>query len=304
MPEFLKRAAPAPEAATQSVRDTVSEILLAVQREGEPAVRRYSQALDGWSPPSFRVDTVPEISAQLRDHIDDSLTQVRGFAAAQRATLQDLEVETLPGDHARPPPRAGQRRRLLLAGRQVPADRLLDHDRGRAQGGGRFAGRRLRAATGRRGHPPAAALRDARLGGRRGLLLRRRPGAGRDGVRDRRPGAGRHDRRPRQRVRRRGQAPALRAGRHRSDRRPVGDPRPGRRERRPGPRGRRPARAGRARADVPGDPRHGLARLRRRGPRRGRALAARPGRRPTWRAPPGARAARSWCARTTRRWRG
>ncbi|HEY6888187.1 MAG TPA: histidinol dehydrogenase [Solirubrobacter sp.] len=97
MPEYLKRAARQPEAITQGVRDTVSEILLAVQREGEPAVRRYSQALDGWSPPSFRVDTVPEISAELRDHIDDSLTQVRGFAAAQRATLQDLEVETLPG---------------------------------------------------------------------------------------------------------------------------------------------------------------------------------------------------------------
>jgi sulfopropanediol 3-dehydrogenase len=97
MPEYLKRAAPQPEAITQGVRDTVSEILLAVQREGEPAVRRYSQALDGWSPPSFRVDTVPEISAELRDHIDDSLTQVRGFAVAQRATLEDLEVETLPG---------------------------------------------------------------------------------------------------------------------------------------------------------------------------------------------------------------
>jgi sulfopropanediol 3-dehydrogenase len=97
MPEYLKRAAPAPAAVTQGVRDTVSEILLAVEREGEPAVRRYSERLDGWSPPSFRVETAPQIDAELRDHIDDALVQVRGFAAAQRATLTDLEVETLPG---------------------------------------------------------------------------------------------------------------------------------------------------------------------------------------------------------------
>src|SRR5262245_44996074 len=95
--EYLKRATPAPEAITQSVRDTVSEILLAVEREGERAVRRYSAKLDGWSPESFRVDTVPQIDATLRDHIDDALAQVQGFARAQRATLTDLEVETLPG---------------------------------------------------------------------------------------------------------------------------------------------------------------------------------------------------------------
>src|SRR6187399_2382820 len=95
--EYLKRATPPPEVLTQGVRDTVSEILLAVEREGERAVRRYSEALDRWSPQSFRVDTVPSIDATLREHIDDALAQVRGFATAQRATLTDLEVETLPG---------------------------------------------------------------------------------------------------------------------------------------------------------------------------------------------------------------
>src|SRR5262245_35894209 len=95
--DFLKRATPAPEAVTQSVRDTVSEILLAVEREGERGRRGHSAKLDGWSPASFRVDTAPEIDATLRDHIDDALAQVRRFASAQRATLTDLEVETLPG---------------------------------------------------------------------------------------------------------------------------------------------------------------------------------------------------------------
>ena len=97
MPEYLKRAAPQPDAITQGVRDTVSEILLAVQREGEPAVRRYPSAR------RLVAAVVPRRhgpGARRRACATTSTipsTQVRGFAAAQRATLQDLEVETLPG---------------------------------------------------------------------------------------------------------------------------------------------------------------------------------------------------------------
>jgi sulfopropanediol 3-dehydrogenase len=103
MPEYLKRAPSRPEAADQAVRDTVSKILLSVEREGAKAVRRWSEQLDGWSPPSFRVDdrtlatAGDAIDPTLREHIDDALEQVRGFARAQRATLTDLEIETLPG---------------------------------------------------------------------------------------------------------------------------------------------------------------------------------------------------------------
>jgi sulfopropanediol 3-dehydrogenase len=100
---YLKRAQGRPEEAGRQVRDTVSEILLSVQRDGAAAVRRWSEQLDDWSPPSFRVDDATlagagdAIDPELRAHIDDALEQVRRFAAAQRATLTDLEVETLPG---------------------------------------------------------------------------------------------------------------------------------------------------------------------------------------------------------------
>jgi sulfopropanediol 3-dehydrogenase len=100
---YLKQAAPQPPAATQQVRDTVSEILLAVEREGAAAVRRYSERLDSWSPPSFRVSegeaarAAAEVPEELGRHLHWALAQVRGFAEHQRATLQDLEVETLPG---------------------------------------------------------------------------------------------------------------------------------------------------------------------------------------------------------------
>ena len=108
---------------------------------------------------------------------------------------------------------------------------------------------------------------------RRDLPHRRRAGGGGARLRHRDDRAGRQDRRPGQRLCRRRQAARLRPGRHRHDRRPVGDP--GRR--RPPQRSRldrrRPAVAGRARRRGAVDPDHRRRRLRRRGRRRRRAPA-------------------------------
>ena len=53
MREYLKKALPrAPESA-EAVRAVVAEILDAVRREGDAAVRRYSEKLDRWSPAAF-----------------------------------------------------------------------------------------------------------------------------------------------------------------------------------------------------------------------------------------------------------
>ena len=103
MSVYLKRAEPRPETTNQEVRDTVSDILGSVEREGEAGVRRWSELLDGWSPESFRVgsDELTRVGDRLdpvlRGHIDDALKQVRAFAKAQRATLTDLETTPLPG---------------------------------------------------------------------------------------------------------------------------------------------------------------------------------------------------------------
>ncbi len=99
----LKTPAHGPQSSDPSIRDTVSEILLAVERRGAAAVREYSERFDSWSPHRFtmtaeeirsRADTVPD---ELRGHIDLAAEQIRGFADAQRATMHDLELETLPG---------------------------------------------------------------------------------------------------------------------------------------------------------------------------------------------------------------
>jgi sulfopropanediol 3-dehydrogenase len=100
---FLKRARAAPASTAHDVRDTVSAILADIERRGEDAVRDWSLKLDGWAPESFVVGAVEideaaaAVPDDLKQHIAFAQEQVRGFAECQRATLGDLEVETLPG---------------------------------------------------------------------------------------------------------------------------------------------------------------------------------------------------------------
>jgi sulfopropanediol 3-dehydrogenase len=85
------------------VRTTVEQILSDVQQRGEAAVRELSERFDKWSPPSFRLSQseIDELIASLPEQtirdIEFAQAQIRRFAQAQRAALQDVEIETLPG---------------------------------------------------------------------------------------------------------------------------------------------------------------------------------------------------------------
>lgn len=87
----------------EEVGRVVSEMLAEIESGGEEAVRRHSRRLDNWDPEGFRVsenqiaaaaDAIPD---ELRGHIEFAQRQIRRFAEAQRETLQDLEIETVPG---------------------------------------------------------------------------------------------------------------------------------------------------------------------------------------------------------------
>ena len=100
---YLKQAPMYSDVVTTEVRATVSEMLTRIESGGDEAVRDYSRRLDDWDPPSFIV-SAPEVTSaagrvpeDLRHHIEFAQAQVRGFAQAQRASMTDLEVETLPG---------------------------------------------------------------------------------------------------------------------------------------------------------------------------------------------------------------
>jgi sulfopropanediol 3-dehydrogenase len=105
MARHLKRGleAAAIEAANATVRATVEAILADVEARRDEAVRDLSRKFDNWSPPSFRLSAeqieraIGEVAKRDLDDIRFAQAQIRNFAEKQKATLTDLEVETLPG---------------------------------------------------------------------------------------------------------------------------------------------------------------------------------------------------------------
>lgn len=83
--------------------ETVSAILDNVSSRGDAAVRELSLRFDGYARDEFRLSgteiqsCLDSLTSQQRDDILFARDQVKGFAEAQRACIQDLEVETLPG---------------------------------------------------------------------------------------------------------------------------------------------------------------------------------------------------------------
>jgi sulfopropanediol 3-dehydrogenase len=102
---YLKRAIEAveTEAADLNVRETVERIIDDVKRHGDSAVRRRSEFLDRWAPSSFRLSSgeidefVASVPVEIIDDIKFAQAQIRRFAESQKATLTEVEIETLPG---------------------------------------------------------------------------------------------------------------------------------------------------------------------------------------------------------------
>ena len=85
------------------VRATVEAIIKDVESRGDDAVHDYSRKFDNWDPTDFRLSpddiasAVKSLSAREIEDITFAQKQVRNFAQIQRASMQDVEVETHPG---------------------------------------------------------------------------------------------------------------------------------------------------------------------------------------------------------------
>ena len=101
----LKSGKPEAERAEDDarVRATVEAILADIAARGDAAVRELALKFDGHAPASFRLSpseieaAMARVSARDMEDIRFAQDQIRRFAEAQRATMTDLEVETLPG---------------------------------------------------------------------------------------------------------------------------------------------------------------------------------------------------------------
>src|SRR6478672_3618733 len=103
--EYLKRAGKTPETETANAQAVVVEMLAAIRRGGEQAVRDYARTLDKWTGDIVVSEAEIEqrtrdIPAQVKGDIEFATAQVRRFALAQRESVRDFSVEMLPGMQA------------------------------------------------------------------------------------------------------------------------------------------------------------------------------------------------------------
>ena len=85
------------------VSEIVKSTLKAIEARGDEAVREFSEKFDNYTPKSFKLNPaeidslVKKVSPQDLEDIKFAQEQVRNFAQAQRDSMQDIEVETMPG---------------------------------------------------------------------------------------------------------------------------------------------------------------------------------------------------------------
>jgi sulfopropanediol 3-dehydrogenase len=101
----LKSGKPAHERADDDskVRATVEAILKDIEARGDAAVRELALKFDKYAPAAFRLSpseieaAVAKVGRRDMEDIRFAQAQIRRFAQAQRDSMRDVEVETLPG---------------------------------------------------------------------------------------------------------------------------------------------------------------------------------------------------------------
>ncbi len=105
MIKYLKKGPTQQEKSesNKKVQNIVEDIISEIEKNGDKAVRKYSENFDKWTPESFRLSKeditacYDELSEQVISDIRWAQAQVRNFAQIQRNSMKDVEVETLPG---------------------------------------------------------------------------------------------------------------------------------------------------------------------------------------------------------------
>ena len=105
MATYLKRGKPQFDRDQDNIqiRKTVEELLEAIEKRGDEAVKELSAKFDNWAPESFSLSddeihsAIAKVSDRDLEDIRFAQEQIRQFAEHQKAALQDIEIETLPG---------------------------------------------------------------------------------------------------------------------------------------------------------------------------------------------------------------
>ena len=99
---YLKKAEKTPQTGTDETRRIVETMLARIEAEGEEAAIAYGRELDGYTGDIVvSADVIAaagdQVSQQLKDDIWFSFDRVTKFAEAQKASIQEFEMELSPG---------------------------------------------------------------------------------------------------------------------------------------------------------------------------------------------------------------
>ncbi len=103
--QYLKKGKDEADQAVDDakVREIVESTLKAIAERGDKAVREFSEKFDKYSPASFRLSEteieqlIAKVSKRDIEDIKFAQSQIRKFAQAQRNSMLDIEIETMPG---------------------------------------------------------------------------------------------------------------------------------------------------------------------------------------------------------------
>jgi sulfopropanediol 3-dehydrogenase len=103
--KYLKKGKTAADKALDDaeVSEVVKNTLKVIEEKGDSAVREFSEKFDNYSPKSYKLSSaeidglIANVSDRDMKDIKFAQEQVRNFAQAQRDSMQDIEVETMPG---------------------------------------------------------------------------------------------------------------------------------------------------------------------------------------------------------------
>ncbi len=102
---YIKKGKTAADKAVEDaqVSEVVKNTLEVIEESGDKAVREFSEKFDNYSPKSYKLSSkeidnlIAKVSVSDMKDIKFAQEQVRNFAQAQRDSMQDIEVETMPG---------------------------------------------------------------------------------------------------------------------------------------------------------------------------------------------------------------
>lgn len=87
----------------KQVRSSVEKILSDIKKDGDKAIKFYSEKFDDYLPKSFKLseneieNCLKNVSKRDLEDIKFAQKQIRNFAEIQKGSMKDVEVETLPG---------------------------------------------------------------------------------------------------------------------------------------------------------------------------------------------------------------